>query len=138
MPSQAKRSFWINHFLILLQILVKANKIPTSLQKEPRYSTAHSLMWQIATLLHSKNSTRKMIVQIAFLPTLLIEIKAMAICEICKIMFTLSLVELFVECELTLNTQFSIENLKEKSLIAQRLWLFICYKTKLKKKIFFF
>ena len=62
----------------------------------------------------------------------------MAICEICKIMFTLSLVELFVECGLTLNTQFSIENLKEKSLIAQRLWLFICYKTKLKKKLFFF
>ena len=61
----------------------------------------------------------------------------MAICEICKIMFTLSLVELFVECELTLNTQFSIENLKEKSLIAQRLWLFICYKTKLKKNYFF-
>ena len=40
-------------------------------------------------------------------------------------MFTLSLVELFVECGFTVNTQFSIENLKEKSLIAQRLWLFI-------------
>ena len=46
-------------------------------------------------------------------------------------MFTLSLVELFAECGFTVNTQFSIENLKEKSLIAQRLWLFICCKTKL-------
>ena len=45
MTKKTKRSFCINHFSILLQRLVKANKISASLQKELRHSTAHSLMW---------------------------------------------------------------------------------------------
>ena len=45
MANKAKRNFCINHFSILLQRLVKANKYQASLQKEPRHSTAHSLLW---------------------------------------------------------------------------------------------
>ena len=83
MPNKAKRSFCINHFSILLQRLVKANKI--SSQSAERAKAQYSSFFDVvdSNVTAFTNLTRKMI---------LVEIRAMPICmwEVCKTIITLS------------------------------------------------
>ena len=83
----------------MLQRLVKANKIPS--QSAERAKAQYSSFFYVA----DSNVT-------AF--------SYADIWEVCKIVITFSHGQSSVECQFTINKQFSIENLKEKSLIALR------------------
>ena len=81
MANKVKRNFCINHFSIMLQRLVKANKI--SSQSAERAKTQYSSFFDVVdsnvTALKDFNKENDHLD--SCLPTLLVEIKAVPICR---------------------------------------------------------
>ena len=121
MVNKVKRNFCINHFSILLQRLVKANK--TSSQSAERAKAWYSLFFDVvdSNVTAFKDLNKENDRLDSFFASFIDRDKSYAdMWEVCKIMSTLSHGQSSVECGFTVNKQLSIENLKEKSLIALR------------------
>ena len=121
MANKAKRSFCINHFSILLQSLVKANKISSQSAErvKEQYSSFFDVVDSNVTAFKDFNKENDRLD--SFFADFIGRGKSYAdMCEVCKIMSTLSHGQSSVECGFMVNKQFSIENLEEKSLTALR------------------
>ena len=121
MANKAKRSFCINHFSILLQRLVKANKI--SSQSAERVKAQYRLFFDVvdSNVTAFKDFNKENDRLDSFFADFIGRDKSNAdMWEVCKIMSTLSHGQSSVERGFTVNKQFSIENLNAKTLIALR------------------
>ena len=121
MANKAKRSFCFNHFSILLQRLVKANKISSQSaeRSKAQYSSFFDVVDSNVTAFKDFNKENDRLDR--FFADFTGRDKSYAdMWEVCKIMFTLSHGQSSVKRGFTVNKQFSIENLKEKSFIALR------------------
>ena len=119
MPNKAKRSFCINHFSILLQRLVKANKISSQSAERAKaqYSSFFDVVNSNVTAFKDFNTENNYLD--SFFADFIGRDKSYGgMWEVCKIIITLPRGRSFVERGFTVNKQFSIENLKEKSLIT--------------------
>ena len=115
MANKAKRSFCINHVSILLQRLVKANKI--SSQSAERVKAQYSSFFDVAdsNVPAFKDFNKENDRLDSFFADFIGRDKSYAdMWEVCKIMSTFSHEQSSVERGFTVNKQFSIENLKEK------------------------
>ena len=121
MANKAKRNFCISHFSILLQRLVKANKI--SSQSEERAKAQYRSFFDVvdSNVTAFKYFNKENDCFDSFFADFIGRDKSYAnMWELCKIMSTLSHGQSSLEGGFTVNKQFSIENLKEKSLITLR------------------
>ena len=119
MANKAKRSFCINHFSILLQRLVKASKISSQSAERVKvqYSSFFDVVDRYVTAFKDFNEENDCLD--SFFANFIGRDKNYAdMWEVCKIMSTLSHGQSSVERGFMANKQFSIENLKEKSLIG--------------------
>ena len=120
MANKAKRSFCINHFSILLQRLVKANKISSQSAErvKAQYSSFLDVVGSNVTVFKDFNMENDRLD--SFFADFTGDKSYVGMWEVCKIMSSLSPGQSSVERGFMANKQFSIENLKEKSLTAQR------------------
>ena len=121
MANKAKRSFCINHFSILLQRLVKANKISSHFAERAKthYSSFFDVVDSNVTVFKDFNKENDRLGSF-FADFIGTDKNYAVIWEVCKILLTLSHGQASLELGFTVNKQFSIENLKEKSLIGLR------------------
>ena len=118
MTNKAKKTFCINHFSILLQRLVKAKKI--SSQSAERAKAQYSSFFDVLDNVTAFRDFNKEddCLDSFFADFIGRDKTYVDMWEVCKIISTLSHGQSSVERWFTVNKQFSIDNLKEKSLIA--------------------
>ena len=111
MANKAKRSLCINNFSILLQRLLKANKISSQSAEgaKAQYSSFFDVIDSNVTAFKDFNKEDDRLD--SFFADFICRDKSYAdMWEVCKIMFTLSHGQSSVECGFTLNKQLSIEH----------------------------